>query len=53
MVQTVAVGTRRLPLVRQVDPPPGVLGTMRESSATESTAALRNKLSEDGYVLLS
>jgi hypothetical protein len=51
--QTVAVGSRRLPLVRQVDPPrPGVLGMMRESSTAESTAALRQKLSEDGYVLL-
>lgn len=52
MVRTVAVGSCRLPLVRQVDPRPGVVGLMRESSTAEATASLRQKLSEDGYLYL-
>lgn len=53
MVCTAVVGSRRLPLVRQVDPAqPGVLGLMRESRTTEATAVLRQKLAQDGYVYL-
>ena len=42
--RTVAVGSRRLPR----GPEPDSLGLMRESSTSENTAALREKLQRDG-----